>query len=106
MAGAVQYGTARLLKSNFIEEPILGKTGTCSKDGTRFGWFGSFANTQYGRIVTVVFLEGGRPTFGPKAAELAGVMYRNLYDHDFFAVKAPATAAQQATGAAAVGATQ
>jgi len=94
MSGAVEYGTARLLRTNFIEEPILGKTGTCSKDGTRFGWFGSFANTQYGRIVTVVFLEGGRPTFGPKAAELAGILYRNLYDHDFFAVKSPATAAQ------------
>jgi len=99
MAGAVQYGTARSLKTNFIEEPVLGKTGTCSKDGTRFGWFGSFANTQYGRIVTVVFLEGGRPTFGPKAAELAGVMYRNLYDHDFFAVKAPSTEAQKTAGA-------
>ncbi len=97
MSGAVEYGTARLLRTNFIEEPILGKTGTCSKDGTRFGWFGSFANTQYGRIVTVVFLEGGRPTFGPKAAELAGIMYRNLYDHDFFAVKAPATATQGAS---------
>jgi cell division protein FtsI/penicillin-binding protein 2 len=94
MSGAVEYGTARLLRTNFIEEPILGKTGTCSKDGTRFGWFGSFANTQHGRIVTVVFLEGGRPTFGPKAAELAGILYRNLYDHDFFAVKVPATAAQ------------
>jgi penicillin-binding protein 2 len=89
MSGAVEYGTARSLRTNFIEEPILGKTGTCSKNGTRFGWFGSFANTEYGRIVTVVFLEGGRPTFGPKAAELAGLMYRNLYDHDFFAVKPP-----------------
>ena len=89
MSGAVEYGTARALRANFIEEPILGKTGTCSKDGTRFGWFGSFANTEYGRIVTVIFLEGGRPTFGPKAAELAGLMYRNLYDHDFFAVKPP-----------------
>jgi len=97
MAGAVEYGTARLLRTNFIEEPILGKTGTCSKDGTRFGWFGSFANTRYGRIVTVVFLEGGRPTFGPKAAELAGILYRNLYDHDFFAVKTPATSAQRTT---------
>lgn len=95
MAGAVQYGTARLLKTNFMEEPVLGKTGTCSKDGTRFGWFGSFANTQYGRIVTVVFLEGGRPTFGPKAAELAGVMYRNLYDHDYFAVKSTPAQAQK-----------
>jgi penicillin-binding protein 2 len=87
MSGAVEYGTARLLRTNFMEEPVLGKTGTCSKDGTRFGWFGSYANTQYGRIVTVIFLEGGRPTFGPKAAELAGHLYRNLYDHEFFAVK-------------------
>jgi penicillin-binding protein 2 len=91
MSGAVEYGTARLLRTNFMEEPVLGKTGTCSKDGTRFGWFGSYANTQYGRIVTVIFLEGGRPTFGPKAAELAGHMYRNLYDHEFFAVKPAAT---------------
>ena len=29
-------------------------------------------------------LQGGRPTFGPKAAEIAGHMYRNLYDHNFF----------------------
>ena len=56
---------------------------------TRFGWFGSYANTTYGRIVVVVFLEGGRPTFGPKAAELAGRMYRNLYDHRFFAAGTP-----------------
>jgi penicillin-binding protein 2 len=90
MEGAVRYGTARSLRGNFSEEQVLGKTGTCSKDGTRFGWFASFANTpntQYGRIVTVIFLEGGRPTFGPKAAELAGRMYRNLYDHSFFAAR-------------------
>ena len=105
MSGAVEYGTARLLRSNFIEEPILGKTGTCSKDGTRFGWFGSFANTEYGRIVTVIFLEGGRPTFGPKAAELAGRLYRNLYDHEFFAVKPPAVPVRTA-GANGVGATE
>jgi penicillin-binding protein 2 len=104
MSGAVEYGTARSLRTNFIEEPILGKTGTCSKDGTRFGWFGSYANTEYGRIVTVVFLEGGRPTYGPKAAELAGRMYRNLYDHEFFAVKPPATPVR--TAATGVGAAQ
>src|SRR5580704_14008095 len=105
MSGAVEYGTARLLRTNFIEEPILGKTGTCSKDGTRFGWFGSFANTQYGRIVTVVFLEGGRPTFGPKAAELAGIMYRNLYDHNYFVAKNPPAEAQK-TGTSVSGAQQ
>jgi penicillin-binding protein 2 len=85
MTGAVQYGTARRLRTNFSEEQILGKTGTCSKAGTRFGWFTSYANTQYGHIVTVIFLRGGRPTYGPKAAEITGKFYRNLYDHNFFA---------------------
>jgi penicillin-binding protein 2 len=84
MAGAVEYGTARRLLVNFNQESILGKTGTCSHAGTRYGWFASYANTNYGRVVVVVFLEGGRPTFGPKAAEIAGRMYRSLYDHDFF----------------------
>lgn len=84
MAGAVTYGTARSVRLNFNEESILGKTGTCSRAGTRFGWFASYANTDIGRIVTVVFLQGGRPTYGPKAAEIAGRMYRNLYDHNFF----------------------
>ena len=55
----------------------MGKTGTCSNNGTRFGWFGSYADTPNGRIVTVIFLEGGRPTFGPKAAELTGTFYRS-----------------------------
>ena len=34
-----------------------------------------------------MFLRGGRPTFGPKAAELSGIMYRNLYDHNYFAAR-------------------
>jgi penicillin-binding protein 2 len=95
MMGAVEYGTARSLRLNFSEEQILGKTGTCSKDGTRFGWFASYANTQVGRIVTVVFLEGGRPTYGPKAAEISGRFYRALYDHNFF--RQPATTASGMT---------
>lgn len=102
MMGAVQYGTARSVRYNFGEEQILGKTGTCSKAGTRFGWFASYADTQFGRIVTVVFLEGGRPTFGPKAAEIAGKMYRGLYDHSYFADRTPL----KTTSGSAVGATQ
>ena len=94
LSGAVEYGTARFLRTSFVEEPVLGKTGTCSKNGTRYGWFASYANTEYGRVVTVIFLEGGRPTYGPKAAELAGHFYRNLYDHDYFAVKAPTSPAR------------
>jgi penicillin-binding protein 2 len=92
MGGAVAYGTARSLRASFRELPVLGKTGTCSDNGTRFGWFTSYADTNYGRIVTVFFLEGGRPTFGPKAAELTGVFYRNLWDHSYFAEKNPAEA--------------
>jgi penicillin-binding protein 2 len=87
MEGAVDYGTARSLHASFNQLPILGKTGTCSNNGTRYGWFASFANTSHGRIVTVFFLEGGRPTFGPKAAALTGVFYRNLWDHSYFAEK-------------------
>ncbi|HWY21274.1 MAG TPA: penicillin-binding transpeptidase domain-containing protein [Candidatus Acidoferrum sp.] len=100
MAGAVQYGTARRLGLNFNEEEILGKTGTCSHAGTRFGWFASYANTSSGRIVVVVFLQGGRPTFGPKAAEIAGLMYRNLYDHNFFIAGTPRPADSAAAGPA------
>jgi penicillin-binding protein 2 len=90
MHAAVQYGTARSLRANFNQFPVMGKTGTCSNRGTRYGWFASYADTQYGRIVTVFFLEGGRPTFGPKAAELTGLFYRNLWDHSYFASKVPA----------------
>jgi penicillin-binding protein 2 len=95
MAGAVQYGTARSLRMNFNEEEILGKTGTCSHAGTRFGWFASYANTSVGRVVVVVFLQGGRPTFGPKAAEISGRIYRNMYDHNFF-IAGPAAPADTA----------
>nr|WP_229668969.1 penicillin-binding transpeptidase domain-containing protein [Edaphobacter acidisoli] len=87
MAGAVQYGTARSLKANFSEFPVMGKTGTCSDDGTRFGWFGSYADTPRGPIVTVFFLEGGRPTFGPKAASLTGEFYQALWDKSYFGTK-------------------
>ena len=96
MAGAVTFGTARRVRYSFTEEQVLGKTGTCSRAGTRFGWFGSYANTATGRIVVVVFLQGGRPTFGPKAAKITGRMYRRLYDHEFFHTKPAALASATA----------
>jgi penicillin-binding protein 2 len=106
MAGAVQYGTARSVRYNFSEEPVLGKTGTCSHDGTRFGWFASYARTEHGRIAVVVFLRGGRPTFGPKAAEIAGRMYRNLYDHNFFATPSVTHASSSSSPMQTVGVAQ
>ncbi|MGB6687412.1 MAG: penicillin-binding transpeptidase domain-containing protein [Terracidiphilus sp.] len=90
MAGAVEYGTARRLRANFQELPVFGKTGTCSNDGTRYGWFVSYSQSAQGSLVTVFFLEGGRPTFGPRAAELTGEFYKNLWDRNYFADKAVA----------------
>ncbi len=84
MAGAVEYGTARRLRANFRELPIFGKTGTCSNDGTRYGWFAAYSESPQGGLVTVFFLEGGRATFGPRAAELTGAFYANLWDHNYF----------------------
>jgi membrane carboxypeptidase/penicillin-binding protein len=87
MAGAVEYGTARSLRANFHQLPVFGKTGTCSDKGTRFGWFASFSDSPQGSLVTVFFLEGGRPTFGPRAAEMTGEFYKNLWDRNWFASK-------------------
>jgi membrane carboxypeptidase/penicillin-binding protein len=92
MAGAVEYGTARSLRANFHELPVFGKTGTCSDKGTRFGWFASYSDSPQGSLVTVFFLEGGRATFGPHAAELTGEFYKNLWDRNYFAEKNPAQA--------------
>jgi penicillin-binding protein 2 len=90
MTDVVKFGTGRPVLANFKEFPVLGKTGTCSDNGTRFGWFGSYADTPYGKLVTVVFLEGGRPTYGPKAAELAGIFYHNLEVQNYYATMATA----------------
>ncbi len=76
MAAAVLYGTARLAYNP--EEDIFGKTGTCSEDGGRMGWFVSYSDAQKPRYVVIVMLRGGRPMFGPHAAQIGGVLYRSL----------------------------
>jgi cell division protein FtsI/penicillin-binding protein 2 len=91
MAAAVRYGTARGLRYIFREEPVLGKTGTCSKNGTRYGWFACYNNSEHRRTVTVVFLQGGQMTYGLKAVEIAARLYRNLYHERFFAAVSPAS---------------
>jgi penicillin-binding protein 2 len=99
MQGAVNFGTARSLHTNFASFPVFGKTGTCSDNGTRFGWFVSYGDAPTGRIVTVIFLEGGKPTFGPKAAELTGEFYRAMYERSYFEPKgSPSMAATQTIG--------
>ncbi len=86
MAGAVDFthGTARSLRKSFVQFPVFGKTGTCSDDGMRFGWFVSYGEAPSGPVVTVIFLKGGGLLSGPKAAEMTGVFYRALYEHNVF----------------------
>jgi penicillin-binding protein 2 len=102
MAGAVEYGTARSLRVNFHELPVFGKTGTCSNNGTRYGWFASYSDSPMGALVTVFFLEGGRPVFGPRAAELTGVFYRSLWDRNYFTGKPTEIQAANGIGAASL----
>jgi penicillin-binding protein 2 len=76
MAAAVSYGTARLANDGALE--ILGKTGTCSEDGARLGWFLSYSGVRP-QYVVVVLLRGGWPMDGPHAAEIAGRLYEDLH---------------------------
>jgi cell division protein FtsI/penicillin-binding protein 2 len=82
MMAAVERGTAR--RAYDPGDPILGKTGTCSQNGARLGWFASY-NDLGNRVVVVVLLRGGRYTVGPRAAEVAGRVYRSLTEKNYFA---------------------
>ena len=86
LEGAVLYGTARLAYDP--EMQIYGKTGTCSEDGARLGWFVSYAQDQQPRYVAVVLLRGGRMMFGPHAAEIAGHFYREVLRKDHITTQA------------------
>jgi len=82
LCAAVERGTARAARQ---EEPIAGKTGTCSENHTHLGWFGAF-NTLGRRLVVVVLLRGGRQATGPRAAAIAGHIYRRLGEANYLAV--------------------
>lgn len=90
MMGAVEFGTAR--RANYDpNEPIFGKTGTCTDSRTHLGWFGSFNEVGKNKIVVVVLLTGGRGVNGPVAAGIAGQVYKNLSEQQFFASPLPAS---------------
>ncbi|HEU0121904.1 MAG TPA: penicillin-binding transpeptidase domain-containing protein [Bryobacteraceae bacterium] len=86
MMGAVEYGTARRAFYD-QNEPILGKTGTCTDRATptHLGWFGSFNEVGNNKLVVVVLLTGGKAVNGPVAAQIAGGVYKNLSGQQFFA---------------------
>jgi len=82
LRGAVEFGTAHRARQ---EDPIAGKTGTCSEDHTHLGWFGSFNDVGGRKLVVVVLLTGGRPAIGALAAGIAGDLYRQLDQTNYFA---------------------
>jgi cell division protein FtsI/penicillin-binding protein 2 len=86
MMGAVEYGTARRIGFD-PNEPIYGKTGTCTdtRTPTHLGWFGSFTEVGDSRLVVVVLLTGGSAVSGPTAAGVAGNVYKNLSAGNYFA---------------------
>jgi cell division protein FtsI/penicillin-binding protein 2 len=86
MRAAVDIGTARRAGYN-PDEPILGKTGTCTdfRGANHVGWFGSFNEVEYHRLVIVVMLLGTKSVNGPVASGVAGAIYRNLSEQRYFA---------------------
>jgi len=95
MMGAVEYGTARRAVYN-PDEPIFGKTGTCTdtaQPGVHLGWFGSFNTVGDKKLVVVVLLTGGRGISGPIASGVAGNVYRNLSQENYFQTDHPITPA-------------
>ena len=81
LRAAVERGTARGARQ---EEPIAGKTGTCSENHAHLGWFGAFNNAGR-RLVVVVLLRGGRQVSGPRAAAIAGEIYARLGEANYLA---------------------
>jgi penicillin-binding protein 2 len=86
MAAAVLYGTGRFAYNPELD--IYGKTGTCSENGVRLGWFISYEGQQQPRYVVAVLLRGGRPMYGPHAAEIAGRLYRGLRQKELAGARA------------------
>jgi len=84
MMGAVDFGTARRAGYS-ADEPIMGKTGTCTDARTHLGWFGSFNEVNGTKLVVTVLLTGGSAVNGPVASGIAGQVYKNLSEQQWFA---------------------
>jgi cell division protein FtsI/penicillin-binding protein 2 len=67
---------------------VWGKTGTCSqweqRKRTRLGWFASYNQVADRKLAVVVLLRGGPMVYGPRAAEVAGNVYRDLSEQHYF----------------------
>jgi len=90
MRGAVDFGTARRAGYDG-SDPILGKTGTCTdyRSSNHMGWFGSFNEVGMHKMVVVVMLLGGNSVSGPVASGVAGALYHQLAEENYWASLLP-----------------
>jgi cell division protein FtsI/penicillin-binding protein 2 len=80
MIGAASYGTARRAAAPFT---IAGKTGTCTGQGSKLGLFTSYGPVSDPTLAVSVILRNSGMS-GPRAAVVAGDVYRRLaYDARF-----------------------
>ncbi|MBI3933120.1 MAG: penicillin-binding protein [Acidobacteria bacterium] len=83
MEEAVLTGTARRAKQPDMR--LVGKTGTCSQDGARLGWFAGY-NREPGGVAIVVLLRTGQNLGGgSRASQVAGQVFRRLGDENYYA---------------------
>jgi penicillin-binding protein 2 len=101
MRGATEMGSARRAFYN-ADEPIMGKTGTCTDTRTHLGWFGSFNEVDGRKLSVVVLLTGGRHVNGPVASGIAGQVYKNLSQQEFFAKDRRITPSAEALAESAI----
>ena len=84
---SVKRGTGR--KARSAGQLIRGKTGTCTQRRRPYrahlGWFASYIDAQEKKLAVVVMLRGGPMMYGPRAAEIAGNIYRQLTASGYFA---------------------
>ena len=84
MLAAVLYGTGRRAFDP-DGDAALGKTGTCSDQGSRLGWFVSYADQQHPKLVVVVLIRGQNHVVGGgTAALIAGRVYTKLREQNYF----------------------
>jgi len=81
MIGAVSYGTAKRAAPTMT---IAGKTGTCTGQGSKLGLFTSFGPVYDPQLAVAVILRNSGVS-GPRAAEVAGGVYRRLAQDARFA---------------------
>jgi membrane peptidoglycan carboxypeptidase len=84
MIGAVSYGTAR--RAAAPAWTIAGKTGTCTGQGSKLGLFTSYGPVHDPQLAVSVILRNSGMS-GPKAAAVAGDVYRRLVFEARFAPK-------------------